>query len=154
MAMLKRAPMQMAEEALNQLGLLVEAADTSTMQLAVTNVGDDPALQKDFPTPGSQRWIVHRLATGGTLLLPAGVPTDALGPNVNRLGGTIVNWGTTVVVLTLANAATDVAQEGLAEIVLNPEGGSWDFRLGNLMWCGAVSAESLVGEGKLSIAEV
>lgn len=142
------------EEMVTMLRLLVDAQDTQVMQLGVTNVSTDPGLQKDFPVAGSQRQIIHRIAAGGLALLAAGVPTDVLPPNVNRLGGTIVNWGETTVVLTLASAATDNSQEGLAEVVLNPNGGSWDFRLGNLTWCGAISAEALAGEGKLSVAEV
>lgn len=146
-----------ADHALSRLDevmdLILEALDTRVEQLCVTDVSSDPGLQKDFPVRGAQRWVIHRLAVGGVRELVAATPTDVVAPNVNRLGGTIVNQGATTVVLTLASAAADVAQEGLAEIVLTPNG-SWDFRLGNILWCGTISAESLAGAGKITIAEV
>lgn len=146
--------MSIQEQILASLHRLEDSMGTSTMQLAVAEIGVEPGLQKDFPVAGSQRQIINRLATGGLFTFAAATPTDILKANVNRLGGSIVNWGETTVIITLATAATDVAQEGLAEIVLSPKGGSWDFRLGNLMWAGSVSAESIGGEGKLGVAEV
>lgn len=161
MAMLSNSPAGLAgraDSALDRLNevmdLILEALDTRTEQLCVTDISTDPGLQKDFPVKGAQRWVVHRLAVGGLRELVAATPTDILPANVNRLGGTIVNQGATTVILTLATAATDAAQEGLAEIVLEPAGGSWDFRLGNLLWCGSVSAEALAGAGKVTVAEV
>jgi hypothetical protein len=142
------------EAVLEQLQLLVEGQDTNVLQLAITDINADPGLQKDFPTPGSQRWLIHRIATGGNVELKSEAIEDVADFNPNRLGGTIVNWGETVVVLFLALASTAKSQGGIAQVVLEPKGGSWDFRLGNLFWCGSVSAKSLAGAGKVSLAEV
>lgn len=160
MAMLKPDSFSIAQrglalgERLDQvLGLLLEATDTRIGQLAVTNISTDPGLQKDFPVKGAQRWVLHRIASGGTVLFAAATPTDILKGNVNRLGGLISNFGAVPVILTLASAATDASQEGLGEIAI-PAGGTWNFKLSEAVWCGEINAEAIGGEGKITVTEI
>lgn len=135
------------------LDLILEALDTKVSELAITNISNDPGLQKDFPTPGSQRWIIHRIANGGNVILTAATPTDIVKSNVNRLGGLIVNYGEKPVILTLASTATDLSQDGLGEIAI-PANGSWNFKISDAVWCGEVNAEAIGGESKLSVVEL
>lgn len=161
MAMLGNSPAGLAgraDQALDRLNevmdLILEALDVRTEQICITDQSPEPGLQKDFPTPGSQRWIINRLATGGNVEIPEAIDTDVLVGNPNRIGGTIVNKGAKPVLLTLAKANAAKAQEGLAEIWLVAEGGSWDFRLGNLLWSGSISAKAEGGASILKVVEV
>jgi hypothetical protein len=144
-----------ADAMLDRLGdvldLILEALDTRTEQLAVTDVSTDPGLQKDFPTKGAQRWIVHRLSTGGTFAAPT-AQTLILASNPNRIGGTIVNAGGTDVRLILTDGKSGAAGHG--EIFLRAGGGSWDFRLGPLFWSGSISAIAEGAESKLTVVEI
>jgi hypothetical protein len=150
-SMISQGP-ALLDKANNVLDLILEALDTRVEQIAVTDVSTDPGLQKDFPTPGSQRWILHRTPDGRTLALPTEL-TDVLPANVNRLGGTIVNSGAKPARLYLATVSTKNA--GSAPVWLGAEGGSWDFRLGNLLWSGSVCAIALGGaETQLEVTEV
>lgn len=158
MAMLSGSPAGLAQRALalgdkldQVLGLILEALDTNVQQIAVTDNSSDPALQKDFPVKGAQRWILHRTPDGRTLKVPEAL-TEVLPSNVNRLGGTLVNSGTKPVRLYLATVPTKNA--GSAPIWLAGEGGSWDFRVGNLLWSGSICGECIGGESNLEIVEV
>jgi hypothetical protein len=148
---------QRADSALERLNevmdLILEALDTRVEELCITDQANEPGLQKDFPTPGSQRWIINRLATGGNFAIGE-ADSDVLQANSNRIGGTIVNKGSKPVLLTLAPAAAAKSQDGLAEIWLAQEGGSWDFRLGNMLWCGSISAKAEGGETALKVVEI
>lgn len=159
MAMLKTSPVALAGRAdvtldrLDQvMDLILEALDTRVEELCIVDGIMEPGLQKDFPVKGAQRWILNRTPDGRNLPLVAGEKTLVLPANVNRLGGTIVNMGEKPVTLFLANLASLGA--GTATIVLFANGGSWDFRLGNLFWCGNIVAVANGGNSELSIAEV
>lgn len=134
------------------LDLILEALDTGASQLCISDVAPQPGLQKDFPVMGAQRWILERTPDGRDLPLVAGEDTEILPANVNRLGGSIVNRGEKPVLLYLAKASQKGA--GTATIYLAANGGSWDFRLGNLLWCGSITANAQGGVTTLSIAEV
>lgn len=131
---------------------LLEAIDTGAEQVAITDEARDPVLQKDFPVEGISRWIIHRLATGGAFPIKL-ARSDILSTNANRFGGTIVNSGSNAVVLFLGS--TKANEPGLAQIWLGANGGSWDFRLGNMLWCGNISARCLENvESTLRVVEV
>jgi hypothetical protein len=133
---------------------ILEAVDTGIEQLAVSNIAPDPALIKDFPVIGSERWIVHRAANGGKLELSSEDWEEVLPANVNRLGGSIVNYGATVVFLGLAPELDMDASAAHGMVALNALGGAWDLRLSNLTWCGSISGFSIGGAGKLAVVEV
>lgn len=98
--------------------------------------------EKDFPVPGGERWMIQRSAIGGEVALPASpVVTQILNANNRRLGGAVVNRGAKPLILVLGPAGGGF---GAGQLWLAPEGGSWDFRLGTIIWCGDVSG---AGEG-------
>lgn len=117
--------------------------------VAVSEKAPLPHLQPDFPFEGSSRWLLPRVASGGSFELSA-APATVLADNANRLGGTIVNAGEEPATLYLCDAEAAARPAGVGRIVLIA-GGSWDLRLGNLLWCGSVSG---VGEGQLAVVEV
>lgn len=158
MAMLSNTPalVQRGLNALDKLeqvmGLVLEALDTQVQQIAVTDDSAVPSIQKDFPVKGAQRWILNRTPDGRNLPLPEAVKTLVLPSNVNRLGGQLVNMGAKNLILFLAKPSQ--LNAGTATIILNANGGAWDFRLGNLFWSGSVTAEPIGGASEISIAEV
>lgn len=149
-AMINQA-LEKLDEIANNLALLVEAADTRIDQIAVTDVSAEPGLQKDFPTLGSQRWILNRTPDGRELECPAGEKIEAIPANVNRLGGRIVNHSEKPLRIYLARLGNINA--GTATITLEPKE-NWNFMLGNLLWSGTVTVEAIGGICTLSITEV
>lgn len=143
--------LNIAERLEQVLGLVLEALDTNVERIAVTDISSDPALQKDFPVQGAQRWILHRTPDGQSKAMKEALE-DVLPGNVNRLGGTLVNSGAKPIRLYLATVATQ--NKGSAPIWLAAEGGSWDFRVGNLLWSGSICGQAIGGESTLEIVEV
>jgi hypothetical protein len=133
------------------ISLLEQAAaeDGPGLQtLAVTEDEVPGGIEVDFPVLGARRWLIPRLATGGSFAVPSSLVT-LLPSNNRRLGGTIVNRGEADCKLFLASPARAASQAGLGEIFLTAHGGSWDFRVGSLLWCGsicAIAVPTLVGE--------
>lgn len=125
---------------------------TQVLQVAVGDTQQQELSLNNFPVAGAKRVIAQRNGAGYDFF---SVPTTGalvLSVNEGRLGGQIVNSGANAVVLYLwANGA---AGAGKPAIWLAPNGGSWDFRLGNLTWCGSVSAVAQTGASTLSVAEV
>lgn len=137
--------------------LLKNIADNSgpgVQTLAVTEREVGGGIEVDFPVEGGTRWLIPRLATGGSFTVPQNEYVRVLEANNRRLGGTIVNRGSSPVILILANPNTAASQAGLGELYLSALGGSWDFRLGSLLWCGSVCAYGDEGESTVSIVEV
>ena len=68
------------------------------------------------------------------------------------MGGRIVNTGSVAVTLYLTERAVPVV--GVPAVWLAPSGGTWDMRLGNVLWCGNVSAIAASATSTLTVAEV
>jgi hypothetical protein len=135
------------------LSLLQQIASQDGAGIQTLAIAEDevPAgIEVDFPVEGSRRWIIPRLATGGSFAVPTTL-VSLLASNNRRLGGTIVNKGEHNIRLFLSSPQTAGTQGGIAEIWLRANGGSWDFRLGSLLWCGSVCA---MAEGEASVATV
>ena len=134
-----------------------ERADV--IHLCVTDREPAQLLMDNFPVPTARRLIVRRPGNGGTIPLTAGVATLILPANDNRLGGTVVNFGTANVTLFLSvdlltpGTSTPLPQ-GSAQIGLNSGGGAWDLRLSNVLWCGSVVAVAAAGGTTMTVAEV
>jgi hypothetical protein len=138
------------------ISLLQQMATQSGEGLQTLAVSDNevPAgIEVDFPVEGARRWIVPRLATGGAFAVPTSL-VSLLEANNRRLGGTVVNKGENNVRLILASPQTAGSQQGLGEIWLRANGGSWDFRLGPLLWCGSLCAIAELGATICSVVEV
>ena len=143
--------------------LLTEIRDAlrgSAINVAISNHVTDPETIANFPVPGMQRLVLPKIATGGKLVVSSNAVASVLPHNPSRYGGTIVNVGEFEVTLILAGTDTAGAQNaGLGQIGLVAGGGSWDLRLGNLLWCGSISAQVAPGEAKanettLTVVEV
>jgi hypothetical protein len=138
---------------------LLEQDRAEITQLCVTDNEPAQSAMDNFPVPGTRRLIVRRPGAGGLYTLAAAVPQLVLQPNDNRLGGQIVNTGANAVTLYLSHdllvpgTATPLPA-GAAQIVLNGNGGAWDLRLSNLLWCGGILAVAAAGGSSVSIAEV
>lgn len=129
-------------DALEELRLLREIRDngrSSQVNVAISDTVAEPLQINDFPTEGSSRLVLPRIPTGGGIEVSKAKSVQLLEPNLNRYGGTIVNSGKNSVILILTEAARGLAP-AVAQVWLIREGGSWDMRLGNMLWCGAVSA--------------
>lgn len=130
------------------LAAIVGALDARPDMLAITD--DGPTLvSKDFPYEGAVRAVVRRTATGANQPA-AGVPGLLFGTNVNRLGGSVVNKGAAGVTLYLASGAL----AGSGTVWLSPNGGAWDFKLSDAVWCGNVYAVADSGNVNVAAAEV
>jgi hypothetical protein len=140
----------------DQLALLEQIASESGVglqTLAVTEDAVNAGIEVDFPIEGGKRWIIPRKAIGGKLAIPTSI-TSVLPSNNRRLGGAIVNIGEKPASIFLASALDAGSQQGLGLIWLRGEGGSWDFRVGSLLWCGSICAIAEGGATTFAVAEV
>lgn len=125
---------------------------SESAQVAVSDAVQQEMTLEHFPTTGVKRLLARRTGNGtdvfavpttGVLVLPA---------NEARSGGQIVNSGGFAVILYLT--ANGRATSGVPAIWLAANGGSWDFKLSNLLWCGSLSAVAQGTASTLSVAEV
>jgi hypothetical protein len=140
-----------------RIGELLEQIAQSTgpglQTIAITEQELGGGYEVDFPVEGAKRWLVPRLATGGEFAIPTSL-VKVLDANNRRLGGSIVNLGENPVRLVCANPRTAASQAGLGVLWLRGLGGSWDFRLASMLWCGSVCAIGLGGASTLAVVEV
>lgn len=142
------------QETTNQLLLdIANASGPGVQTLAITEREVGGGIEVDFPVEGGTRWIIPRLATGGKFVVPTEL-VSLLHANNRRLGGTIVNAGEHDVWLFCASSKTAATQQGIGPIFLKGGGGSWDFRLGSLLWCGSLCAVAEGGESVVAVVEV
>lgn len=142
------------QETTNQLLLdIINSSGPGVQTLALTEREAGGGIEIDFPVEGGTRWIIPRLATGGKFTIPETL-VKVLDANNRRLGGTLVNAGEHDMWVTCAGAHTAASQAGLGTIFLKSGGGSWDFRLGSILWCGSVCAFTEGGESTLAVVEV
>ena len=128
-------------------------ADTRTdvLEVAVGDSAQQQLTMSKFPVAGAKRVIAHRTGNGNDALQVPTAPQSAkvLGSNEARLGLTIVNYGSAAAILYLS----DRPRPGVPAMWVGPAGGTWDGRMGNLLWCGHVSAAGLGGSTTLTVAE-
>lgn len=127
---------------LEEVRLLLE---NTALEVAVGGSPNEREVH-DSPVRGKTRLsISDRRVTGNDgLTLTAAAAALLVVPELpGRLGGSIVNSGANPVTLYLS--APGRAQTGVGALWLAANGGSWDFRLGNVLWCGPVSAISALG---------
>jgi hypothetical protein len=134
------------------------AEQTALLQALLNQMASDPAqlcigdstsrlaLTKDFPYEGATRAIIGRTPQAGNGINGAasGLLFDY---EPNRLGGIIVNKsaanGVTLVLSGSQNSAA-------GQVWLAPNGGTWNFLLSGIVWCGSVFA--VADSGNLSLA--
>lgn len=129
--------------------LLASAPNT----IAVVASAELPGVQESFPFDPYTRLLIAREPTGGTIAVEEGKWTTVVSANRVRIGGSMVVSGEHPVRLSLHGAGA-ASTAGKGTLWLGKEGGSWDFRLGNVFWSGAVSAYGLGGATTIEVTEV
>jgi len=124
------------------LAALLAEARSDTIEVGVSDAYGREIVLDQFPVAGAKRVLAYRTGNGfdafnavtspGSLLLPA---------NEARLGLIVVNTGANAVILYLA----DQPRKGAVAVWLAAGGGSWDGRLGNVLWSGNVYAVAQTG---------
>lgn len=122
------------------LAQMLDQMGTSPITVAVTDTEVSPGAEVEFPVPGTARQTIKRITAGGVVVPDTAAVTLVVPSDNRRLGGTIINMDTAAGVTLLLADPNQTA--GVARIWLAPGGGAWDMRLGNLLWCGNVSALS------------
>lgn len=143
---------------IRELTLLQSIADSlkgSPTALAVTGEAVQAHLTEDYPFAGAKRWLIPRQPQGGKVIVPTTGWVDVRPANRTRTGGTLVVAGAGAIWLALCNAreAAAGAGGGTGMLFLTANGGSWDFRLGPVLWSGAISAIAVV-ESELAVCEI
>lgn len=113
----------------------------------------------DVPGPGAKRLLIDRQGEGGIVPVGNGVITPVCQSSEGRVGGLVTNSGTANVRLYLAQAG-DLGgvgnalsgQAGNRPSTLLFPGGSFDFRLGNVLYGGEVNAVALAAGGQVDWA--
>lgn len=147
------------------ISALLAQERAEVLQVAVGNFDRRQAVLYDWP-PGAggrtKRLIVPRFGLGATgLAVPSATVTEVCEQNEGRLGGLIVNTGTFPCRLYFTTPG-DIGGPGN---VLSPQatqrpctwlgasGGSFDFRLGNVLYGGTICAAGVGGATTLDWAE-
>lgn len=141
------------EQIVQLLAQMLDQLGTSPITVAVTDTEVSPGAEVEFPVPGTARQTIKRSAVGGLISVTSAAAAVVLLANNRRLGCSIINKGTAGVTLYLCKPG-DVPSGAQAQIWVGPGGGAWDGRLGNLLWCGNVSAVSDGATGNLAVTEV
>lgn len=139
----------------SRLRVIAALLATDLLEVVVGGAENDQELENS-PVQGRRRYVIARRTRGGDdAVYPIAFDQaahDVAPANPGRLGGQIVNAGANPVMLYLS-LAREVAAGGKAAIWLGANGGSWDFRLSNVLYGGPVSAVARVGATSLTLAE-
>lgn len=125
--------------------------DSKILELVATDHGLGAPTEIDSPAPGYVRLVVERKCVGGTQALTT-AREQVRRASKNRLGGNIVNSGEKAVRLWLCGMNDQIA--GVGTILLSAGGGSWDYRLGNILWDGSITGAAIEGTSTLEVTEV
>jgi hypothetical protein len=125
---------------------------TDIIDVAIADFHHNGMVMENWPVAGNKRVLVQRTTVGTDSLAVPTTGIQAIPGNTGRLGGTIVNIGSSAVILYLRDGT--IPRAGTGAIWLAPSGGSWDFRLGNVLWCGNVAAVAQTSASTLTVCEV
>lgn len=138
------------------------ASPNISEEFIVCNPGSHLSNTRVEPAPGIIRTVVTRSA-----IPPSNITIPSTGAiifvaNPMRLGGVIVNTGANplqlVLGIDLANVTGapqgGVGQTGYGTLWLSSSGGSWDFRLSDLLWGGSVYGYATTGSTTIAGVEV
>jgi hypothetical protein len=122
------------------LRAILAAIRSDVVQIGVSDAQGREMILEQFPVAGNKRVLVYRTGNGTDGLAVPSTGVLAFPANEARLGMSIVNSGSSPVILYLS----DQARRGVPCVWLAASGGAWDGRYGNLDWAGNVFA---VGQG-------
>jgi hypothetical protein len=112
--------------------------------LCATSATVSPQHHIDHPVIGVKRYLLQR---NGEPLANTTIPTTGglvASPNMNRLGGYVINIGTNPITLYLGGVFDELgggspsSLGGYPSLWLAGGGGNWDFEYGEILWCGGV----------------
>lgn len=132
------------------LASILSELRSGVIEVAVGDMKHREMILDQFPVAGSKRVIAYRTGGGFDFLSVPTAGTLALAANASRLGLTLINSGTSAIVLYLS----DALRPGVPAVWLAANGGSWDGRLGNVLWCGNVFAVAQGATSTLSGGEL
>ncbi|HEX6461110.1 MAG TPA: hypothetical protein VF032_19495 [Thermoleophilaceae bacterium] len=141
-----------------RLDALLLQERTTIEQLCISDIEAQEQCMENFPLRGAKRYIVRRTGNGESVALVANTPTLLVPPNENRLGGIIVVSGAGAVTLALTRDVLEPGggtplTVGVPQLFLAANGGSWDFKLSDLLWCGSITAIAAANT-TVTVAEV
>jgi hypothetical protein len=140
------------------LAAILAELRSGALETSVSDARGREMILSKFPITGAKRALVYRTGAGNDAIAvnaatyATAVPALVMTANEARLGGRIVNTGAAAVTLYLTERPVPVV--GVPAVWLAGSGGSWDLRLGNVVWCGNVSAVAATGTSTLTIAEI
>lgn len=131
----------------------LEHEPSITSELVIVNPGQALTETRVDAAPGFRRTVVVRTSTPpSNLSIPVTGAIIFVG-NHARLGGAIVNTGANALLLVLGIDLQNLtgapmggaAQAGYGTLWLAPNGGSWNFKLTDIIWGGSVYGYALGG---------
>jgi hypothetical protein len=140
------------------LAAILTELRSGALEMSVSDAHRRELILNKFPVTGAKRALVYRTGNGNDAVSVAtatyATPAQAvvLIANQSRLGGRIVNTGANAVILYLTERPVPVV--GVPAVYLPANGGAWDLLLGNVLWCGNVSAVAQTATSTVTVAEV
>lgn len=124
-------------------------SDFAPASIVVTNEARQMRVQRDWPIPGGQRFIVPSRGFGGQFAVN-GAFVQLLSANAARIGGMISTQAVGLVIY-LGTQQSIAAGQAIPQIYLGPNA-QWNLKLADVVWGGDVWA---FGVGSFaSVAEV
>lgn len=109
-------------------------------------------LMDDMPVRGMLRHVTsfHRGDGNDNFVVPVAAYAQMLGPEPARIAGSVINIGANpaFVYLNTMDRVQNIPQgtvQGMPVGYLFANGGTWDFKLSNEVWCGPVTIYSVLG---------
>lgn len=127
-------------------GMLVCATDRP-VPADVMVLGDESGQPVKRILIGAER------AGGGLVTVPANTATNVAYHAIGRVAGSIINAGANPCYLYLASAGDVNGNVANIPVLYLTAGGSWDFRITNVLWVGHVTALSALGT-TLAVANI
>lgn len=140
--------MDVAQELTRVLGVLTDILKEPNVseEFVVMNMGSNVPAEYIEPHKGLRRTIAQRTAIGPENYNIPQTGAAIYADNPNRFGGQIINTHATsplllvlgVDVTGLSGSPFEGARNGYGTLWLSPGGGSWNFKLTDVLWAGSV----------------
>lgn len=124
-------------------------SDFAPAAIVVTNEARQMRIQRDWPIPGGQRFIVPSRGFGGQFAVN-GAFVQLLTANAARIGG-MISTQAAALVLYLGSQQSIAAGQAVPQVYLGANG-QWNLKLSDVVWAGDVWAFGITAQA--SVAEV